>query len=568
MPRIARLLSLICITTGLTCSAFAADPPDAGSLLNQQRQPGSALPSRLPKADEAVVERAPLSDNGLRITVKTVRFTGIENVASESELQELVRNSIGKQLSFAELQELAAQVTTYLRERKGYMLARAYLPKQDVTSGTIEIAILAGQLERGVKINIKKPARIRQSVLEGVATAAMDKNGPVKSAQVERATLLMNDLPGVNARAYLEPGSSTGSTRVVIDATEGNLFGALLSLDNYGDNNTGAFRATGQLSAFDPSGYGDLFTLSVIGAENSLQGRVGYTLPLGFYGTTASLSYTGSQYKLGNEFASLDLSGNSSTFGVNVTHPLLRSRTASVWASIGFEYLLLNDKSGGTTYRERKLPVGNGTLNANFFDGWLGGGMSNASLALYSGTLDIRNSDPTVINTGGSFFRSTYAVSRLQRITQQTTLFTSLRGQFAASNLDSSQKFNLGGPTAVRAYPVGEGSGDTGHILTAELRYELPFMPKWLATQLLGFVDTGWIRLHQSGGTVNTATGQNSYQLSGVGTGLNIFGNSIYSMQAIYAHTLGDNPGRTVSGNNADNKDTSSRFWLQATIRF
>ena len=46
-----------------------------------------------------------------------------------------------------------------------------------------------------------------------------------------------------------------------------------------------------------------------------------------------------------------------------------------------------------------------------------------------------------------------------------------LSAQVASRNLDSSEQLYLGGATAVRAYPQGEGSGDRGALGTLELRY-------------------------------------------------------------------------------------------------
>jgi hypothetical protein len=69
MPKPIRTAYLIAAFLLVTSSAIAA-PPDAGTLLNEQRQPGSGLPDRLPKPDASAVERPPLADSGARITVK------------------------------------------------------------------------------------------------------------------------------------------------------------------------------------------------------------------------------------------------------------------------------------------------------------------------------------------------------------------------------------------------------------------------------------------------------------------------------------------------------------------
>ena len=51
------------------------------------------------------------------------------------------------------------------------------------------------------------------------------------------------------------------------------------------------------------------------------------------------------------------------------------------------------------------------------------------------------------------------------------TFSASLRGQQASKNLDSSEKFSLGGPYGVRAYACGEASGDEGWLGSLELRH-------------------------------------------------------------------------------------------------
>ena len=42
------------------------------------------------------------------------------------------------------------------------------------------------------------------------------------------------------------------------------------------------------------------------------------------------------------------------------------------------------------------------------------------------------------------------------------SLYVGLNGQVASHNLDASQKFLMGGPSAVRAYDIGDGTVDQG----------------------------------------------------------------------------------------------------------
>jgi len=552
-----------------------AQPPDAGKLLQEQRQPATTLPDRLPTEDRPEVAPPPLTDTGIKVLVKGFRFTGrFEGMATEAELQELLKGSVGREHGFAELQQLAGQVTNYLREKKGFLLARAYLPKQDVTEGIVEIAISPGRIDGKVRIDFKEPRRIRPSLLQHMVDRAVPGDSPARMAQIERAILLMNDLPGINAQASLEPGGAAGTTRLVINAAEGSLLHGVLTGDNHGDRYTGAWRGTAQAALNDPTGFGDQFSLAFTGAANLLQGRAAYAIPLGTSGLSGNLSYTHLAYKLGEEMSSLNAKGQANTFAAGISHPLLRTRRASVWLGLGGEYYILGDEANDAKTRDRKLSVGNLNLAGSFYDYFGGGGLTNANIIVYGGSVDLSGLESNKANdaagpdTAGGFSRGTYSLGRLQRVSGWLALFGTVRGQVAAGNLDSSQKFILGGPGGIRAYPVGEAPGDEGHAGSVEVRLDLPFLPPWATAQLVGFFDAGWIELHKKlwSGAVTSASGRNDYVLAGGGGGLNIGKPGLYSLRASYAHKIGPNDGCSTTGMDSDNRNDNGRFWLQLLI--
>lgn len=78
-------------------------------------------------------------------------------------------------------------------------------------------------------------------------------------------------------------------------------------------------------------------------------------------------------------------------------------------------------------------------------------------------------------------------------------------------NLDSSEKFSVGGPYGVRAYAPGSGNGDLGWQASMELRYAL--RPGW---QLSTFVDQGQARLNRQPWT----TEKNRVHMSAAGSSL------------------------------------------------
>jgi len=135
----------------------------------------------------------------------------------------------------------------------------------------------------------------------------------------------------------------------------------------------------------------------------------------------------------------------------------------------------------------------------------------------------------------------------------------SFAGQLASKNLHSSEKFYLGGPTGVRAYPQSEADGDEGYRFTAELRYRVPGLstPK-SGFYLAGFFDYGGVLRHKTDYDPTTA---NWRSLSGAGIGL------IWTRERDYAFRL-DYAWKTCGEVAAADTDKNGRIWLQAIKYF
>jgi hemolysin activation/secretion protein len=117
------------------------------------------------------------------------------------------------------------------------------------------------------------------------------------------------------------------------------------------------------------------------------------------------------------------------------------------------------------------------------------------------------------------------------------SLYLTYAGQWANTNLDSSQKLSIGGVNTVRAYRMGAISGDTGHAFNAEWRHELgrAFGGQWRG---LAFVDTAQITVNKS----PWVQGENTATLSGAGVGLGWSGPSKWNGRATVAYPLGSIP--------------------------
>jgi len=571
--RFAFFPALFAITFGFPLILTAAPLPDSGLILQQQKQTSATLPKQLPRT-EADSSQGEVSESVIRVTVSGFRFSGVQAVATEEELQQIVSFAVGRTLSLADLQNVTAQVTNYLRD-KGYFLARAYLPKQEVVNGIVEIAIIAAEVQGEASVKLSGPVRIREKFVSALASQGVQAGEALQQKKLERSVLLLNDLPGIAAKSVLERGEIPGTTKVTIAAEEGPLFNGLVSANNFGNHYTGTYQGTVQAAANDPSGFGDQLSLSLTGAERLKKGAIVYQLPLGRSGLKGSLSYTTLAYELGKEYKRLDVKGTANTFAAQLSYPLNRTRNFSLWQALGYEYRRLNDEAGGADISERTLNVVSSNTTVNSSDRWGGGGLTNFSLKISAGDLDYgltaeAASDAVTAKAEGNYFKLGGSLSRLQRLTEDFSLFASFRGQLANHNLDSSEKFILGGPSGVRAYPVGEASGDEGYSLTTEVRYNFPREILSSRLQLIAFFDTGRVRLHDSPWTnsVISATGKNIYNLSGTGFGVNFDRPGSYAINASFAQVVGNNSGRSTTNRNTDNRDDNQQFWLQAILWF
>src|SRR3546814_5579336 len=85
-------------------------------------------------------------------------------MVNQAELDALAADYIGRKVAFDDLQQIAQRVTD-LYLRRGYYLAQAVLPVQEVVDGVVEISVVEGRLGQvTVQVDPKAPideARVR-----------------------------------------------------------------------------------------------------------------------------------------------------------------------------------------------------------------------------------------------------------------------------------------------------------------------------------------------------------------------------------------------------------------------
>ncbi len=291
------------------------------------------------------IKSAPLTNTPPPVTGEvppggpTVKVTGFDitgySVFDNPTLQAQIAGYIGKDLTLAELYKVA-EVLTRFYQAHGYGLARVALPQQSLTDGRINLQVVEGLIG---KISFEGNTRTRTSVLEKQSSAV--KSGEVYTdAAMDRATLLLNDLPSLQAQAVLQPGAVFGTADLVYKVQDAAEYSGQISLDDYGRPDVGRWRLNGEVDVADMSGYGDHLSAAVTHTEsNELNfGALSYSLLVGPPGGRLSASYNQSEYRVGKLFTPLGLSGSSRNANLSYQYPEIRSHEESLFWGMGFEH--------------------------------------------------------------------------------------------------------------------------------------------------------------------------------------------------------------------------------------
>lgn len=563
--------------------AYGQTNPDAGALMKQYDQSQKRAPDLLePMEKQAEKKREEKLSSGETVRVVSIRFSGAVDLVPELELHALVANAIGKDLDFTALQALADIVTDYLRS-KGWFLARAYLPRQDVTAGEIEIAILAGRLSHENPVEIVSGGtgihRINADFVKGITESAIGVGDAINEAQVDRAVLLIGDIPGVSVRARLKPGEKTDETRLELKLDEGPTLSGYGSADNFGNNSTGKSQVSVSGNINNLSGYGDQAVVMATRADGLQIERINYSV-MHYTGLKISLSHTKMNYDFTtrtNQNATTALNGDSQVKSITFAYPFRRSRTGNTNLSLTLNNKQTSDFANSQIISKKSINTSQIQISGDWLDTLAGGGSTSWSYGFSDGNIDLSGLQTNYLfdknqgyRTHGHFKKEIISLSRVQKLPGTFSLNVAINGQIAKRNLDSSEKFYLGGPNGIRAYPGSEAGGDHAVVTNLELRYDWPESTRFGNLQIQAFLDSGSIKLHDDplGKPIDTATGRNRYSLHGMGLGFFLSQAGSHSLRATLAKKIGNNPGRTLFGNDSDGETNDYRLWLQAMIIF
>ena len=522
--------------------------PDAGTILHQA-QP-LAAPTFSPNRPWLLSIQAEGKTSKL-LSSETFLLRGIRvtnNTIFDTEtLTALVADAQGKNLALSQLVDLASRITNYYQTH-GYPLVLTIIPAQTIVDGVVRLKVIE---PRYGKISINNQSRIRSYLLN--ATLAKLQSGHfVEESELDHSLLLLSDMPGINVVPNLKSGAENSTSDLEVNTSSGPIISGQLGLNNHGSKYTGIANLSGAVVVNNPLQHGDTLALNTLSSGPSMNYEsIAYDTLINGQGahvgaSTSSLNYkfkTSTPTSDASVTSTLNGSGSARVSSLWIKQALLRSRNKNVYAQLRRDLVKLRDHldAGSTAiYTDRHIESITASLSGDFRDTLVTPGMTAWSLDTSAGRLAFDNSVAQQVNessakTGGSFVKITGSLLHIKSLGERRELVIGLKGQWANSNLDSSQKMLVGGPYSVRAYAAGAISGDGGYLLSAEYKQPLGFVGGG-SLSATAFLDTAKVVINEK---VWSGAGLNKATLSGVGIGINWAGPQQYTGTAYLAKPIG-----------------------------
>ena len=456
---------------------------------------------------------------------------------------EILSRYEGRSIKVSELDALTAELTEYCRT-EGFTVPQAIIPAQEVRDGVLQIKIYVSTYDT---INItENTTEVADRVLQRFLQP-LEAGSVMTDKQFEIAMNNLNDLPGVEARAVLSPGSEPGSTKVDIEALRRPVWNNYVFIDNGGGYYSGRYRYGFNTEINNPGHQGDKFIISGMMSSHDMKSySLRYEAPVGSRGTRLGIAYSQSSYELHTNgfYNSLGKSRGISVYGMS---PIYRDRMNRVTAIYGYDHRDIKDE---LRFKSMSLNIRT-DKDADVFHIGISGSQyypnqfTQYDLIYWYGNMDTKNQQAYY---DGDYHKLT---GDLLKIWYDNKFNYRIDSSFQLANrpLDGSEQFFLGGMNGVRAYGSGDGYGDNAYFMTGEVRVKTDEP----GLEVAAFIDWGGAKDKQR---------DKWDHLAGWGLGLRYAKDNEWYAQLDWSKKINGRP------DYSEPKDHDGRWWFQVYKMF
>lgn len=388
----------------------------------------------------------------------------------------LIREQRGKRgITLGQIETVANTITQFYRER-GFVLAKAYIPKQQVRDGVVNLTLLLGVLgDVQVSGNKLYSTKVVSSVFNGL----MGK--PITSTAIEEQLFLINDYPGIFVDGHFEPGFQVGDTRLNVTVKEETRYNANVRLDNHGAEETGLYRLYADVQLNNPLGLADRLQVSGLYASqpsNTDYWQLQYQMKLFGPRTRLSLETSQNQYIVDQTENSSDILGVVDLNSLTATYVHQRNRKNNHSFDLRYETIESQIEIGGDQNTRDVLSdkLKNASLTYRF------DALHEEKKRYHQGNIKITSGSFVYgVEEGQEENYKIYSINyslldfwKLPFFNADTRTVYRVEGQYAGINLSGIMRFSLSGPTRVRAFSSGFFTADDAVFLGFDWIFNSP----------------------------------------------------------------------------------------------
>ena len=462
----------------------------------------------LPPLDD-VIESTPeipsdiqQGDPNLIFKVRGFQIEG-NTAFSDQELQELLKPYVGKDVSFADLLQVETIITEKYK-KAGYVNSGAVIPGQDIADGVLTVQVIEGTIER-LSVEVRQGRLSENYIIQRLKRGTKT---PFNINELQEALQLLQLNPIIeNLNAELSVGTRRDRWTLDIAVNQAEAFNPVI----FGNNtrrppSVGTFQRGIEINHDNFVGLADKLSLIYKNTDGSNDYNVDYNVPFNALDGSFRIRYRYITSEIVEPpFDDLDIESRTDEFKLSVRQPILMTATANSTQelALGLEFARQTNETDllGDPFPLSPGANDEGKTRINsvrFFQDWTRRTRRDvfAVRSQFNFGLDIFDSTTSAEQPDAEFFSWRGQAQWLKLLDSKSNINFLLRSdiQISADELVPLEQFSLGGGESVRGYRQDALLGDSGLLISAELR--VPFA-RWndgqSSVSVIPFADFGTV---------------------------------------------------------------------------
>ncbi|WP_264625071.1 ShlB/FhaC/HecB family hemolysin secretion/activation protein [Candidatus Symbiopectobacterium sp. NZEC135] len=439
-----------------------------------------------------VPEVQPVADDAPCYRIQKIELQGV-TVLSSSVQQTLTASWAGQCMRMSDIQALVRSVSQAYLQR-GYITSQAWVPEQDISSGTLQIAVTEGRIE-----SITQQEKMPLTLSMAFPTAA---GNVLNLRDLEQGLEQLNRLTSQPVTIDIQPSSQSGYSRVVV-VPAGNTrpLHVNLGADNSGSKATGTGQMSTQLTLDNPLQLADLWVLSASRDNAFVQDRRSRSLsgslsvPYGYWLFSYQSSWNDFHQNLPFPGSAWRYEGMAQSHRLGAYRTLLRDGQQKLALDMSVTRRHTENRIAGQRLSNSSAVVSSVALGPHYSRS--AGNVYftiNPSISQGLSTLGAPRDDTRYPDAPRAQFRKvSLNASVFYSFTPSLYYLTTAYGQTSPDNLYASERVTAGGLYSVRGFKEQLLSGNRGAYWRNEVNWQLASFPIVGAVSLTGAVDGGWV---------------------------------------------------------------------------